>query len=712
MKSKEVEKKRFIGTFEIINIVLAMFAFAFIVGLSAEEVSGEHIYDPVSGYSRRFGRSEHPSTTPIETIVREDLAESEEDDKQNPNDNSDSEKDGEEEGYRFFMWEIQNAFFGHIYQGFKWSLGVVTAIQLIGGIAGIGSETRNTASIAAISGIMAGQATLGAIKQEYLGLNKLFAAEDGKFMGLTQNQFSFGIGLAVAAAVFALTYKDEKKEIVTFDCLPWEAPVGGQHCEKCNDAELPCSEYRCRSLGQACELLNPGTDEELCTWVNKRDTDPPLIEPWEEVLTNEYKYTQVSRDGLRIVREGSNCIKAFTPITFGISTNEPAQCKIDYNHTKEYDDMQFYFGGDNLYKYNHSQSLNLPSPESINAENPEIQNNGRYTLYIRCRDRNGRVNEGNEYSIRFCVDKGPDLTPPEIVATSVQNNMPVAFNQNELDLEVYTNEPATCKWSRVNQNYENMATDMQCNNRVYEMNANLLYKCETTLTGIKNNQENKYYFRCKDQPRADEGDRNKMLESLEFTIIGTQELDIIEVKPESGENIKGSTDVVEIGLELHTFGGYNEGQAVCYYSLTGEDGDYVMFFETDSHTHMQRQDLPEGDYDYYFKCIDLGGNEAKNQTSFTIEVDTEPPSVIRVYKEGGNLKIVTNEDAKCVYGTDSCTYVFNDGIEMEQIASGRKREHYANWNQQQTYYIKCKDESNREPSPTQCSIIARPSMIK
>jgi len=517
-----------------------------------------------------------------------------------------------------------------------------------------------------------------------------------------------GLGLIAGAVAFALLYKDEKQEIVRFDCLPWEAPVGGRYCEECNRGKLPCSEYRCHALGQACSF-----EDEKCIWKNPRDTTAPEIKPWEDVLTTDYKYASVSRDGLKIIREGGNCIKAFTPITFGISTNEPSRCKIDYEHKKTFDEMEFYVGSDNLLKYNHTQVINLPSPESIEAVGPEIKNDGQYTLYVRCQDVNGNYNEGNEYAIRFCVDKGPDLTPPEIVATSVKNNMPVAYDQTEIELEVYTNEPSNCKWSRTSQRYEDMETDMQCSNKVWEMNANLLYKCTTTLTGIKNKQENKYYFRCEDQPWLDISERNRMLESFPkegFTIIGTEQLDIIEVKPEADDIITGATDVVELYLELKTFGGYNEGQSICYYSETGESGDYTMFFETDSHTHKQRQDLSDGEHTYYFKCIDLGGNEAQNQTSFNVKIDTEEPNIIRVYKESEYLKIITDEESECVYSTDSCTFVFEDGVNMEHMRSGEKRENYAPWKQDQTYYIKCRDKNGREP--TACSIVVRPSMIK
>jgi len=64
-----------------------------------------------------------------------------------------------------------------------------------------------------------------------------------------------------------------KKELVRFECQAWEPPTGGSRCDDCNNNPLlPCSEYRCRSLGQACEIANPGTTEEKCFWKSKGDT--------------------------------------------------------------------------------------------------------------------------------------------------------------------------------------------------------------------------------------------------------------------------------------------------------------------------------------------------------------------------------------------------------------------------------------------------------
>ncbi|MBU1136381.1 MAG: hypothetical protein KJ559_02635, partial [Nanoarchaeota archaeon] len=109
--------------------------------------------------------------------------------------------------------------------------------------------------------VAAGGAIAGAIAggvQTYLlstvGINAWFASF-GQFL------LSFGVVLfwaAVAIIIMIILVKcfglfggsgEIEKRIVEFRCMPWEAPVGGGNCDKCNGDELkPCSKYRCESL--------------------------------------------------------------------------------------------------------------------------------------------------------------------------------------------------------------------------------------------------------------------------------------------------------------------------------------------------------------------------------------------------------------------------------------------------------------------------------
>jgi hypothetical protein len=525
---------------------------------------------------------------------------------------------------------------------------------------------------------------------------------------------AFGIGAGIAAIVFAVSFKETKYDLVSFSCDPWEAQTGGEDCEKCNtQTVLPCTEYQCRSLGQACELINKGTNEERCVWKDPRDVDPPIIQPWEDTLTAGYKYVPgdaVYPDrGVKIIKEGdpiSGCVEAFTPLRFGVILDEPAKCKLDYSRKTSFDDMAFFFGGSSLSRYNHSQTLSIPSIEALAAENITLENGGKFSMHTRCQDANGNSNTAN-FVFNLCVDEGPDQTCPSVVTTNLLNGMPIGHGETSIDLLLYVNEPADCKWSHLDQSYDNMENQMSCSKNVMEMNAQMLYQCSTTLTGINDLVENKFYIRCKDQPHLagteEEGIRCANAESYVFTIMGTRPLVIDWVKPNG--TIKDSTDVIKVTLEAHTSAGYKEGEATCYFSETPDEDSYVKFYETGTYIHSQDLWLAEGDYTYYIKCLDLGGNADYKSTDFRVESDSSAPVVVRAYHEENYLKIITDEDGSCVYDNADCTYLFEDGILMKNVED---IEHFTEWNPNLNFYIKCEDEFQNRPDPNQCSIIARP----
>ncbi|MBI2630064.1 hypothetical protein HYW76_03105 [Candidatus Pacearchaeota archaeon] len=597
-------------------------------------------------------------------------------------------------------------FWGHVIQGLMWAGIAVGAIQMIGNLFGFEQQSINAASMAAFAGIMIGKGAWG-LGQYINGGTLQFGFSSAWAWGSVLG------GGVVALLVFEFMYKEQAKKVVSFECQPWQPPIGGKDCEKCNNEIYPCSEYRCRSLGQACQLLNAGTGKEKCAWVNPKDVNSPVMQPWTEPLSEGYKYTpnDVIRPpdrGVKIINNKATdgCVKAFFPLSFGITTNEPAQCKVDYNRTMKYDDMQYYFGGSSIYDYNHSQIMRLPSPNSMTAEIPEIKNDGKFNLYVRCRDANG--NENNDlFVFSFCVEKGPDVTPAKIEATSISNSMPVQYGLNKTELEVYLNEPADCRWSRTDTDYKTMENQMSCSSSVFEMNNQMLYNCKTTLGGIRDRQENVYYFRCLDQPALGSSlDRNPNMESYQFILKGTQPLNIIDVKP--NETITGTGTSAPVYLQLTTDNGNNLGDARCYYSNTTNEADYIKFYETGTNKHTQRLDLGTGNYKFYFQCVDLGGNAAKSNATFRVVMDNNPPLVVRVYKDGTNLKVITNKKSICSYSISNereCNFDILEGTNMPYANS---TEHSIDWQTTRKVYIKCADQNNNQPLPTECSIVVKP----
>ncbi len=548
---------------------------------------------------------------------------------------------------------------------------------------------------------------------------------------------SWGVGIAVAYLTYASQHKEtkEKTASIEFKCFSWSAPVytdkstRSNECNKCNlDSSKPCSEYRCKSLGQTCKLINEGTGQDRCIDSSPEDVNSPGIKPWTGILNEGYQYANVrdrppgkstgSPGQMTIKNPASTdgCLRAWTPFEFGIVTTDlgtsgssiitqPGQCKIAFNHTKTFDEMEYWLGDNQLYIENHSQIISMPGTDLLNKlfqanGSLDVRNNGEYTLYIRCKDGNNNVNE-DEFAVRFCIEKTPDVTAPLIKTTNPLTNSPVSYNVDNVSVGVYLNEPSKCKWSRENREYKDMENNMSCSNNIWEMNADSYYTCNALLTGIENRKDNQFYFACEDLIG------NTMTDGYSYKLIGTQPLTILKSLPESGEKIGSSTNTAPVSLEVRTDNGYSNGEAICYYSQT--DSNYIQMLETGNNVHKQVQDLGNGNYKYYFKCVDKGGNSASNSTEFSVYIDKFAPLVLRAYSVEQKVNIVTDEDSSCYYSTISCNYDINknEGRQIMPPSIDNLKEHWAEL-KSQVYYVKCVDKYLNQPLPSECSFILRP----
>jgi len=106
--------------------------------------------------------------------------------------------------------------------------------------------------------------------------------------------------------------------------------------------------------------------------------------------------------------------------------------------------------------------------------------------------------------------------------------------------------------------------------------------------------------------------------------------------------------------------------------------------------------------------VDLGGNSDEDTVTFDVESDSEAPIVVRAYHEENNLKLVTDEEAECVYDVLSCNYLFDDGISFATLSESN---HFTEWDSSKNFYAKCKDIYGNQPSPSDCSIIVKPFEI-
>ncbi len=564
--------------------------------------------------------------------------------------------------------------------------------------------------------LAAGTATTLTLTSETLGL--------GTIVGIS-GLASLGIGVGVAFIVSIFTIKNSSADVIRFSCYAWDAEVGGENCELCNQQDIECTEYQCHSLGQGCEIsVDEISGQPLCTWENSKDIKAPTITPREDsLLDDSYRYTPDNSisppdTGVKVQYTGSQdgCAPPWTTVSFGLELDERARCKISPSVIYDtYDEMPDLFFSSGSRTYNHTFQLSLPSNEALQAENITVENGGIYDFYVRCIDSNGNSNPSN-FGFSFCIQDGPDTTPPVIVSTSPIGGTPFASGQTEFDVNVYVNEPSECKWSHLDKSYELMENDFSCSTSVLEINAQNLFRCSGVLDGLKDNQENDFYFRCKDQPGANESLRNTNEQSYAYKLIGTQELNIDYATP-NNEVISDSTSRVPVEIEVQTSLGYDDGKAVCSFSDTGQEGTFIGFFYGQGvepytqYMHTQSLNLEEGDYTYYIRCSDLGGNVDETTISFSVETDLNPPEIVRVFKDQGNLKVITSEEGRCVYSDFGCAYDFDqDGTYMSTLSGGDDAEHYASWpeNAKTTYYIKCQDSYGNRPQSNQCSLVVRP----
>jgi len=468
-------------------------------------------------------------------------------------------------------------------------------------------------------------------------------------------------------------------------CEPWVAPVGGDDCESCGKDGKECSEYRCRSLGQACKLLNPGTNKEVCASAHPNDVTAPVITADPGALERGYTLSEKLGEGYVV----SPQIEPFTAVSLGIKTNEPSQCKFSLNHSMSYDQMVGYFG-DSLYDYNHTMTFSIPSEFAQNPDILKLTNGGQYTTYIRCQDGNGNKNE-RDYYIKFAVKKGPDLTPPVIEATGIVNGAYIPAGVNSTAFVMYVNEPSECKWDDLDADFGTMTHDFTCTTQSLPTSSLFygLYECATILDDLESNKNNVYYFRCKDQPGKPESERNVNEESYVYSLRGTIPLEITSVSPSTGSQLMTQSPEVKV----ITARGAQNGLAVCGYSFVDNNpANAIDFVNTNSTVHTQLfTDLAAGSYTAYLSCADAAGNLAQTQTSFSVSVDTGAPLIAQVYTEGSLLVVQMHEISTCEYSTTGF-FSFGSGVQMTGADS---TVHEAPLDSD-VYYLVCQDSLGNE----------------
>lgn len=552
-------------------------------------------------------------------------------------------------------------------------------------------------------------------------------------------------------AYMLVGYQIYSRETFTFYPGLWQPIDGGDNCEECNKLKLPngesgCSEYMCHSYGKACGWINNETDYETCIELNPNDRLPPEITAVEKAYgesvfprTDNDKYSyETSIAGAKIVysgKSGTKCVPAFSSITIAVETDEEAHCRIALEsgprNAERFDEMIDMAEGTVSTKIH---TLTIPNIATASDEALEgigyLRNDEPYEFYIRCKDVQGNVNE-QDYLVSFCVQEGPDTSPPEIDNYDSPNifkdegNSYVQYGISTIeDFRVYTNEPVHCKWDFERKSYDSMNYEFEgCTETIQDsilgQDGNGAYGCKGNLDGFVNEQTNKYYIAC-----IDKSERKNAMDPEEIILIGTSPLSIQKITmngKNNGTTIKDSTNRINVKLEIETFGGVNSGKARCQYRKKGSSS-WALFNNNGNRNYVYPNThnlyLENGTYEYEILCSDAARNKDLSFINFKVESDTTPPVIVRAFREtgifggGDYLAIVTNENAECFYSNFGCNYEFEEGTPMTTLDGTT---HYADWNIESDFYIRCRDEfgtpHNTANTGSGCGIIVRPFEI-
>lgn len=612
--------------------------------------------------------------------------------------------------------EALKAYMEHKEKMAKVSQIVSASSGLIGGASAL--ATHASAGLqAGMSGAMGAAAgfSLGLLFSDILGLGeKETWVVAGTFAGVGLLVCAFvpvvgwilAIVVMIAEVIKAIAgIGDTREKDATFTCKPWQAPIGGADCHVCNEDSLkPCTEYRCESLGTACRFINDNTENPTCESIPNDGTAPVIS---MGTLEPGYGYEEIEARRIRLYQEDGNCITEFTPVNLSLETNEFAECRYHLNRTDSFDDMEGNFKEYNFFNMTHTFTIMLPSVSSMEDVVGDIREMyANMTIYVRCRDYHGNTNI-DEYAIRFCANTGPDMTAVNHLLTKTvpKNNGFLKFNEDKLNLTMYINEPAECRYSHnPSIEYSDMTNEMICKTGINEREI-LGWQCKTELTDL-NEDANNVYIKCKDQPwfkgTENESQRNINQQDFIYTVKKSEsELKIDSITPNG--TIEKGFEPVTLHLEVKTSGGSENGKAVCKWG-GNENGGRVAMFNTFSSTHSQ--DLVgwnSGKHIVYINCEDSAGNKASSSVEFNIHIDNNPPEIVRAFYDMDKLKIITDEPAACYYDFYRCNFDTENATQME---IGLSKTHTAEWKIGRTYYIKCTDTWKNWKS--ECSKIIRP----
>jgi len=518
------------------------------------------------------------------------------------------------------------------------------------------------------------------------------------YAALLWTGWTFGFGwIGGGDFLETIGWTNTRSRTIYFTCNEWTQPLGGENCDACNNGDVPCSEYRCSSLGSACRIENKGTENEICIWSNRQDNIAPQIDLSGD---ENYELNENSDASISINPLGANCFNPYEEINITLITNEYARCKYSEEQT-EFENM---IPINSLWSKEHKFSTYFIDPSEGESRGLDISEDKK--LYVLCVDDQGNPTS-DFFEINMCVYEGPDRTIPRINSFTPESGFKTKYQKENELVTFYTNKPADCKWDSEDTTYNSMQNQATCLNDIETRTAKG-YSCQTTLP--LNSDSNTFYFRCLDQPWFAEPDENgldRSSERKESTRTEVYHLNRIENKIQidsinPNENMDSTTLLKVIDVEVETSGGGE--MHTCYYSKTSFDKNLIEMLQSRRvGKHIQPQvNFFVGENKLFVQCTDETGDKVREEVNFQLNYGTSSVAslISRVWQDEGNLNIITTEEVECKASTKECNFDWEDA---ESI--GTSFFHDLRVKQGKTYFIKCLDTEGNIPNSCSLKVV-------
>ena len=302
---------------------------------------------------------------------------------------------------------------------------------------------------------------------------ELFNNEDGKINALMQDVNDF---LQEASGWDACDFCDcfagypigdcvyDELTTFAFVCMTWNAPYGGDDCSSCNDLQdVPCTEYKCRSLGQGC-MYKEEKGVGRCIDVTGDDSDPPELSyngPMDQdnITIVNSPLTLFDIDNTYWVCKGDDCtddvagtdgLEPYTKLNFTIDSSEDVKCKTFILGAFDYEDVPAIMPTYGQYTYNESYTYDgrVESAESLFQYIDSITGYTNTLMTFALTDLDNMIDETYAEMIDLADTYGLDTTSINDFYVYYYTNIsmpmhelidPIADNLNNVMMELSAN---------------------------------------------------------------------------------------------------------------------------------------------------------------------------------------------------------------------------------------------------------------------------------